>query len=249
MSNEETILNRIKNLIDLANDAGATEGEALAAMDRALHLLSKYNLDMTDVLTVEQQIVQEVQSTGRKNREGWICTIYNAAAQLFFCHVASGKIHNRHHAGYGFLGYYWTGEKQNIEVAKQMASYFEGITRRLIDEHCEGQSKTYRSSFGLGVATRLMKRVRDKRNEAKQAAQNPDGVESTSTALVLASQYEKADKDLEAYFENQKIKFSQVKFNVKTNIYAYEKGLDAGDEIPLTSPLSQKEDSKQLTGV
>ena len=81
----ENIKSKIAKLIALSQDEGASEQEAELATQRALELLSKYNLSMSDVRTndefqdIEQTKIMEVL------RDEWIKSLYSANCKLYFC--------------------------------------------------------------------------------------------------------------------------------------------------------------------
>lgn len=51
----ETILNRIRNIKELSEDTGATEGEKANALDKLHKLLEKYNLTLDDLQDNQRQ--------------------------------------------------------------------------------------------------------------------------------------------------------------------------------------------------
>jgi len=77
----ERLINKIKKMFELANNAGATEGEADNAMRMANKLLEKHNLSMLDLHTEE--------GVGIKFESGqtspWIRTVYNAVSKVYGC--------------------------------------------------------------------------------------------------------------------------------------------------------------------
>lgn len=77
----DKIISRIKKMFALANNTGATDGEAENAMRMANKMLEKYNLSMVDLHTEE--------AVGIKFESGqtspWIRTVYNAVSKVYGC--------------------------------------------------------------------------------------------------------------------------------------------------------------------
>jgi hypothetical protein len=82
VSKLEEIKSRIAKLQALANDKGATEGEALQAASMVQKLLDKYNLALEEITPIKQRSSNEAvkQNVNRANSRmfSWECTIINA---------------------------------------------------------------------------------------------------------------------------------------------------------------------------
>ena len=80
----ENILNKVKKLLALANDSGASEGERDNALRMAHGLLAKHNLDMLD-LTRHMQVEGREDYMGAGFSMMWCKYISQSIAKLFFC--------------------------------------------------------------------------------------------------------------------------------------------------------------------
>jgi len=85
-SSLDDVIQRIRKLLRLAEDAGATEAEAASALERASALLIRHNLtqDQVTVSPVDEQLIGE-----RRIRAGWAGSMEAAtAAALTAWHMA-----------------------------------------------------------------------------------------------------------------------------------------------------------------
>lgn len=180
--NEDRILNRIRKMLALANDAGATEGERDNALRMAHATLAKYNLDIADAEaagkpTGEPRIMHTATFYGRP----WARTVVAAVSRLFFCKYVYGSAtkgkETRHH---------FVGKQSNALSAAEMAQYLvESIAyeaRRRA--RAAGEGNTYLRSFALGAGRRLGERVHELMTAA--AEQKSSG----GTAIVLRNLYQ-----------------------------------------------------------
>ncbi len=83
---DDKIINRIKKMMALANDPGASDGERDNALRMAYATLAKYNLAMEDVQgkptgPQEARATRFVEAYGRP----WALSLAQAVAKLFFC--------------------------------------------------------------------------------------------------------------------------------------------------------------------
>lgn len=85
----EKILNKIKNLLDLANN-NPNENEAIAAALKAQELMAKYNieLDQLDDKKETREIVEEIYHQSDKHEmRKWKIGLADIIAQNFRCKV------------------------------------------------------------------------------------------------------------------------------------------------------------------
>jgi hypothetical protein len=171
---------RVKKLLNLANDAGATEGERDNALRMAQATLAKYNLDMADV----DAVTREAQDPRGQHEmidqaDLWACKVCHAVAEMMFCKyfVYSRRVgaHKKKHA--------FVGRKSNVEAAMDMSAWLirciekeSGIRMREI-----GELYPWRRSFCLGAADKIRRRVDEIVKNSKQAP---------GKGIVLASLYQ-----------------------------------------------------------
>jgi hypothetical protein len=187
----EKILSRVRKMMNLANNAGASEGERDNAMRMAHATLAKYNLEMAQVEATthkqtegEKRVETEAVFYGRP----WARNVAHSAAELCFCsylYVAGRRAGQTKHC--------FIGRTSNAVTASELARYLvESINkeaRRHQREHVLG-NEGYRA-FAWGAATTIRRRVK----EIRAAAEKP--AEATGQALILyVADEEKANKAL-----------------------------------------------------
>lgn len=177
---KEWVIERVRKLMALANDAGAAEGERDNALRMAHNLLAKYNLDLAEVGEKDRTEPRDVHSREYYGRP-WARIASRAIARLFFCeylYMASGDAKQTKH--------YFIGRESNAVTAMMMAEFVvssiakEGKRRN--SREGTGANAWYRS-FCTGAAYRLVARVNEMIRETPLEA-------TPGTALVLASLYQ-----------------------------------------------------------
>lgn len=204
MSNAQTekILSRVRKMLKLANDKGATEGERDNAMRMAHATLAKYNLEMAAVEAadpasgvrhaepVEPRIQHDVAFGGWP----WARNICASIAKLFFCehlYVPNSNVWKVRH--------YFIGKYSNAVTAALISEFVvtSVIREGLKLQKLRHENNAFVRSFGWGAAHHVRDRVYRLMNDRDQLAPDvgddlskaPDHT-ATSTALVLASLYE-----------------------------------------------------------
>lgn len=183
---QDKVLNRIRKMMKLANDAGATEGERDNAMRMIHATLAKHNLEMSDV-EASDPAQQEKRERMRSLFLGkpWACQIANAIAHLYFCRYF------REHIGGNAgptqkCGHHFVGRHSNVVTAQEMAQWVvESVNREA--QRFQRMMRTgygeYRA-FAQGAADRIMERCHQIRAESeKQQANN------NCTGLIVANLY------------------------------------------------------------
>lgn len=153
----EKLIDRIRKLLTLANDAGATEAEAALASNKASALLAEHNLSMSDV---------ELKAEGRENTNFtyqymWHMHCYVAAAELNMCLALVVKKK-------GFRKVTYVGRPTAVAVSKLVGDYFVQTIQRMAKE--QGGSFAHRKSYAMGVALRVRSRVLALIEERKRSA-------------------------------------------------------------------------------
>lgn len=184
----EKLLARMKKIMALATNAGATEGEREAALHQLHKLMAKHNIDQATVegvdLTkpvdnIDGHVLEEHEFYGRP----WARTIVNGVAKMMFC-----KYFLRESAKKNMAIHCFVGTAENVAAAVMLAQFLiEGVK-------AEGERRAkamgenvsaYRRAFGTGASGALYNRC------IEEMRKPPEG---GSTALVLTNVYEQADR-------------------------------------------------------
>lgn len=155
----EKILNKIKNLLDLANN-NPNENEAIAAALKAQELMAKYNieLDQLDDKKETREIVKEIYHQSDKHEmRKWKIGLADIIAQNFRC-----KVYFMNKKDVVFYGY-----KEDAKIALNVFTYLYEIGNKFAvryynkckkeGEKTRGVMNTYLVGFKDGVAEVLEK--------------------------------------------------------------------------------------------
>jgi hypothetical protein len=232
---KDKVLGRVKKMLALANDAGASEGERDNALRMAHATLAKYNLSMADA---------DNQTTGEKRLMGdieyakdspWKRTVANAIASLFFCNLLVTKW------GRGRITYHFIGKESNVYTAKAMTQYVCDSIYKEATRAARSQSDpSYHRSFCKGAAHRVYRRCEEIREQAERSSAQ----QSSGTALVLASLYQQETLANRALINQMFDKVKSSKSRERgANWDAYSAGRAYGDKIGLHTQVGGKSNS------
>jgi hypothetical protein len=205
---DQKILDRIANLLALANDKGATEAEAALAAQRAQELLLKYNLDTSAVSAQSSKSKgQQPDTTQRKVKMGvgktigfdWCLTLAAGIARTTQCayvyYASTREI-------------VFVGSPMDIQVAcglyefllKQGLSIAERQYKAENLERIYGVFRKFRYGFMMGFADRIWNRLYDAHNDllrredaAREQVEISGALVGAATALVRCKTDEAAD--------------------------------------------------------
>lgn len=177
----DKILDRVRKMLALANDDGATEGERDNALRMAHATLAKHQLTLAELSSYDRE---REDPRGRLDTEGWNLKwcqyLRNSIARLFFCkYVSYGKINatkGRH---------CYIGRESNAATAAYMSDWIIQSVLREADRRFGHRLTAGGRSFGYGVVAALDARISDILAASQRSV---DGV-STGTALVVADYY------------------------------------------------------------
>lgn len=210
MKNDEKqmkILSRVRKMMALASNAGATEGERDNAM-RAVHAtLAKYNLTLSQVDETDPN-ADEARKHLRKAFLGkpWAVMITSAIARMYFCHyhyqTVGGNAGPTQKAVHNFVG-----RHSNVVTAQEMAEFVVTSVNREAQKYQRDTSGTYADyrAFAQGAAARVFQRCAAIEDEAKSEGVKPEAdddqltQDQPGTALVIATLY-KTETDANAHF-------------------------------------------------
>lgn len=150
----ENIKQKIRKLLNLANNAGATEAEAANAMAMASALMLKYNIEVTDEPDEQKVVRSDRYCVGYT--ESWHISCCSAAAMLYSC---KNIVHNRGDSGYSFVG-----RANNVEMAGETMLYIINQVEMLYKQALpkglsKGDRAEFRRTFKQACAMRVVNRV------------------------------------------------------------------------------------------
>jgi len=165
-------IDRIKKLLNLARDGGATEAEANLAMERATEIMMENNLSMATVEASGQSSQEARLKEGAANANyRWQRMLMKAIADASFLDVTVTFTRVANRFGYRDLatGYELIGRVSNVTMAKQMYEYLLSTIARLRKEYATDRNHKEAVLFAEGLADRLAQRINERHSSALRA--------------------------------------------------------------------------------
>lgn len=223
----DRVMQRIRKMLALANDAAASEGERDNAMRMVRATLAKHNLDLASVensggVAGEERKHDSVEVRGSP----WVRRVAHGAATLFFCKYYYEKGRGKYDA------HFFVGRLSNVATAKLMLPWLVQSLRAEAYRLAPGDS-AFRTTFLKAAAQRVYDRC-----VAMTTEKVPDA--APGTALVLASYYETEKSANAAFLQTVGVKLRTRPSRERHVGYAgAAEGHAFGDKINL---------SRQVTG-
>lgn len=210
-------LDKIRKLMNLAKDGGATEGEASVAMEKAREIMAANNLTMAQ-LEASGQGGGEGSNRLKGGYKGKALYKYQQSlmatiADTNFCAVLVDSRWNGRR--YMDTGYTIVGREANVAAVVNMFDYLNASLERIVTPHLESNAQRlsrWAVSFKEGAAQRLAERLRDRHREelaeqsakarAQREAQATSSGSSASGALVVVME-DFAQAEADANYEHR----------------------------------------------
>lgn len=224
----ERILDKVKKLLTLASNAGATEGERENALRMAHGLLAKHNLAMADFEQHEQMEGRE-EVTGETFGMQWCREIVRDVSALFFCKTYIGERVNATKTKF-----YFVGKQSNAVTAQLMSKYLiDNILKECRKRYGHNLAPESRS-FALGAADKLHYRIK-----AMMRSDAPIEGVSASNAIVIHNLYKSELEANELFLEQQGVKLVKYgKQGAPANSAHFNAGSAYGETINLNSQIA-----------
>ena len=226
----EKILNRIKKMLALANDAGATEGERDNAMRMAYNLMAKHNLDLAD-LPPDQLGESREQQTATISADKWARELGGLTAKLFFCKYYFGRTSTS-----GKDRHFFVGRQSNAITALHMMEYLLKSLKKEATQRYKSPTSPEGRSFCVGAVHTLHSRVLEM--IATPPAEMAGASASTELALVnLRKSEELANL---AYLESigMSLKKAGARTDNSLRASAFRSGNEFGKTVSLNTQVS-----------
>lgn len=239
------ILDTIKKLLALAEDARGNESEMHVAMEKVHTLLSKYNLSLTEVRDHDSEnsiLSVDVCKTSffddsSGHMKHWKGCVWGAIARLYYGYVYSCLTMvtdpNNPYKSRRVTQYTIIAHKDNAEIAIAVVQFVLSQARSIANRECSRMGRSYKDSFLKGLAFRVSQRVDELIRQAKEGKVVSDG-----TALV------RLDDLYDKYAVAQREFVKQLGVTIQTNTWhaksrvGFVAGKKAGDQISLNRPVS-----------
>lgn len=143
MENMEKMMEKIKNLLDLANK-NPNENEALAAALKAQELMAKYHIEMADISDQkdEEMYKAEYQDTGKHEMKKWKNGLAAVISQNFCCKYYIIDLGSRKNIV--FYGY-----KKDAKIALEVFKFLYEVGNKFAVRYYNKCKKEGRSTQGV----------------------------------------------------------------------------------------------------
>jgi hypothetical protein len=238
------ILRRVRKMMRLAQDAGATEGERDNALRMVHSTLAKYNLSLSQV--GEGEAAEEARERLAQPFLGkpWAIQIAAAIGRMYFCHyyyqTMGGNAGPTQKAMHNFIG-----RHSNVVTAHEMARFVVEAVNKEAQKYQRdigGRYGDYRA-FAQGAAAKIRMRCHAIQQESEQKGIQPEAadvespalLQGASTALVVANLYKKEEEANKGYLEALNVKLSDghtQKIDLR-KAHAHRAGAEYGSKVSL----------------
>lgn len=222
----ESVAVKIRKLLEMSIENGATEAEAETAMNMATMLMIKYGIDNPRINSdIGEFVVDEA-----KKREPWLVNLTAATAILCGCDYFS-------RVGSKACFYVIIEQDGNRESAQALYDYLKTQVGFWYKVNLpRGLTKTKRAEFRRNFKYACAGRVRTKAREIVDQLKKYDGDE-TGRALIVSTHYENKLNDIAKWMEKKGYCIRTTKSKKRTTTYGLVEGVVAADNIPLQGQL------------
>lgn len=182
MTDRSKIVERLRKLLAMAEDASSPNEAAIAAR-RAKALMDEYNLTHADALTSGlslDDILHQTAGEAHRRFPEWLSSLAVAVAEYSDCTaVFDWAVKN----GQERKIVAFRGERSDLEIAKYLYVFLDRTIRNMTKARRDLKGRTAMHSFRVGMASAIGAKLREmKAQERAWFEQNPD-----SKALVLVN--------------------------------------------------------------
>lgn len=241
MSVDQKIVERIQALLNKTTDRGCTEAEAQAAMEAAMRIANKHNLDLASVVATGDEAKGSKLETDRANLTDERCKkrrphhdpIANVLQSCFdVTFIWLGGFTNPFGVKVAIIG-----EKTDVAIAtycwQWLCQTFPKLYLAYVKEQgiirTPADNDICRRSYFEGLAAGINSANRRQREEVKASAQGE------SFALVLVKKEEVVQARVAEEFPKLKTRVNRER---STDYGAWSKGLEKGQTIKLNAGLT-----------
>lgn len=235
---KENILNKIRNLLDLASDKNS-QHEAEAAARKAQALIMKYNVEEAELRGGKSLGIDEIYYPAYKLKKPseckWLPQLFSTVAEFNFCKVLRTQ---RYKDGEWKEFFIIMGEADNVELVKflseQLTHRFRSIRKKEWKRYGGPDSyAVYLNAFFKGCVRGLYVKLEEQWEQFS---------EQESTALVIT----KNNEQIEKYMDHHHPKVKKGRSGSISSSDGYIAGLTAGQNANINAGLKGQAGSRLL---
>lgn len=236
---KERIIDRIRKLMKMTTERGATEAESQTAALMAQKLLLENNLHMQEVGDLDKEPEEAIEMdgvivNGKPATIGWKKHLLWRISKPLQCRAAYSSWQKKMHI---------VGKKSSIEVVSYLYMYLSRTIEALSEEHVleqqaeaealmdpflAGNKRQAKYSFAFGCASTIGRRLEEQFEKVAKSS-------SSTTALAL-----RQDQALEEKFKDFFPRLTQSRISGGQDGRSRSAGAEAGSKIPLNMGVNSK---------
>lgn len=230
---KQRILARVRKLLTLANNQGATEGERDNALRMAHATMAKYNFDIAEAEAAGRTTAEAARVIVKNYFYGrpWARTVSSSVAEMLFCVYIYTTAKRATDVTHWFIG-----RESNATTASELSAY---LVRSIWKEaHKRARERDlgneYARNFATGAAQAIYLRCQDLREKPDESTKVP------GTALVLASFYDREKAANQKVIESWKVKQVKPRSKRLSRADALIEGQRYGGTLSLNRQIEEK---------
>lgn len=223
---DNKVLERIKKMLALSDDKGATEAERETALRMAYNTLAKHNLAISDLPTEQSNETRERQDVVI-SADRWARNLSMAVAKLFFCKYFYSQTGTSGKDKHCFVG-----RQSNVITAKYMSEYLIKAIKREASKRYKSPTSPDGRSFCVGTVRSIGDRVMDMLQQ--------DTESTPGNALALIGIHKREEVANAAWLADEGTSLTTGKGRADNSLRssAYHNGKDFGKTVSLNQQVT-----------
>lgn len=233
---DNKVLDRIKKMLALSNDSGATEAERETALRMAYNTLAKYNLSLSDLPSEDTTEARERQDVVI-SADRWARSLSMAVAKLFFCKYFYSQTGTSGKDKHCFVG-----RQSNVITAKYMSEYLIKSIKREASKRYTSPTTPNGRSFCVGTVRSIGGRVE------QMLQQDTESTPGNAVALIGVHKREEEANAAWLADEGTSLQTSKGRADNSLRSGAYHSGKEYGKSVSLNQQVTNtSSDFKRLS--
>lgn len=210
-NNREKIIERIKKLMAVAEDRGATEHEAAAAALAAQRLIVQYDVEQWEIHTAEEEPIEEVYANHAPRRWRWhLARVIAPAFRCKYLETTKSAFHKTSWRNDHLITFY--GYKTDATAAAMTFNTLYKIGNRLASRYSRGAEYGTYNAYVLGFVAGIESEL-EKQTEALMIVVPPkvkekyeewfSGIKGVDTTLKLGCGWDAHNAETQGFMDGR----------------------------------------------